>query len=155
MNRVVCSYFCACLCVCVCVWLCVCVYVWHVCICVFILAPWLGDQITHYLYLTIMESALYCGECGMGWSAIRPAGSWGRLRCALGILSIPWPIFLRTPCGRASILVIYLVSCCFNYCYFFFFFFWSFMIDYPDLWLICCTLYCNRWKSINTFFFYI
>ena len=62
-------------------------------------------RVSNFLHLTIMESALYSGESGTGWSAVRPVGSWGCLRWTLGILSIPCPIFLRTPCGRASILL--------------------------------------------------
>ena len=65
---------------------------------------------------------------------------------ALGILSIPCPILLQSPCGRASIscmlLLLSLIS--------FHLLFWSFIIDCPDVWLNCCTLYCNPWKSINT-----
>ena len=111
-------------------------------------------SITHYIYLTMVESVLYRGGCGTGGSAFRPAVSWGRLRCVLGILSIPWPIFLRTPCGRASSLgyIFYILYCklllllllLFIIILFFFLLLLLILIDYPDLSLICCTLYCNR-----------
>ena len=134
------------------------VLVW-VCICVFILASWLGDQL--HTTSTSQWWSLSCTVAGaerVDRPFARPfrgavSGVFWASSRSLG------PYFCELPVAGPQVLVIYfiscIVSCCFYYCYYlllylfflFFFLLLHILIDYPDLSLLCCTLYCNRWNQ--------
>ena len=127
---------------------------WFLCTCsafpIKIKALMIKGSITHYIYLTMVESVLYRGGCGYGWIGLSPGHFVGPSPvCTWASSRSLGPYFCELPVAGPQVLVIYfiscIVSCCFYYCYYlllylFFLFFPSSYFDWLP-WFITDLLY--------------